>query len=116
MSQPQTPISARPARSLLVIAILRTTCLEAVERALQRVGIDAITVTRAKGYGEHANLFSWDPHVPVVRLEIFTSEDLAAQVARVIAEAAHTGEAGDGIVALVPTEKLIRIRDAPAST
>ena len=44
----------------LVVAIIRPLALESVERALQQMGVRGLTVSRAKGFGAHANLFSRD--------------------------------------------------------
>jgi len=40
------------------------------------------------------------------KLDIFTRADEVEVVARAIIDAAHTGDAGDGVVAVLPVEKL----------
>jgi nitrogen regulatory protein P-II 1 len=44
------------------------------------------------------------------RLEIYCEASRANGIVQAIMGAAHTGSAGDGIVALIPVEKLYRIR------
>jgi len=44
------------------------------------------------------------------RLELFVSQARAKEVAEIIMDAAHAGEAGDGIIAIEPVETLMRIR------
>ena len=39
----------------LAVAIIRSLALEDAEKRLQRIGVRGITVTKVKGYGEHAN-------------------------------------------------------------
>ncbi len=92
-----------------VIAIVRLTDLEKVEKSLRQAEVRGITVTRVKGYGEYKNFFSPDWKVGHARIEIFTAR--AEEVAETIMNAAHSGSAGDGVVAIVPIAKLYRIRD-----
>lgn len=61
-------------------------------------------------FGEYANFFRHDWFVRHARIEIFPNKERAEEIARAIAEEAHTGLAGDGIVGLAPVEKVIRIR------
>lgn len=92
-----------------ITAIVRNTRLQAVEQRLQEANVRGITVTKAKGYGEYKNFFATDWMVAHSRIEIFTCR--AEEVASVIVEAAHTGQKGDGVVAVMPTERVIRIRE-----
>jgi len=93
-----------------VTAIIRTEVLEKVEKRLKEMGVKGITVTRVKGYGEYANFFSRDWLVTHARIEIFTEKAKAEKAAAVIMEAAHSGVPGDGIVVILPVEKIFRIR------
>ncbi len=92
-----------------VHAIVRHSYLETVEEALVKANIRGISVTAVKGYGDYKNFFKPDWKVPYSRIEIFTAR--AQEVADIIVESAHTGMAGDGIVAISPVDKLVRIRD-----
>ncbi|MBI4767802.1 MAG: P-II family nitrogen regulator [Deltaproteobacteria bacterium] len=93
-----------------VVAIIRTDKLEGVEERLKKIRVRGISVTRGKGYGEYANFFTSDWFVTHARLEIYCEASRADDVANTITEAAHTGLAGDGIVAVIPVEKIYRIR------
>jgi len=93
-----------------VTAIIRSDMLENVERELQALGVKGISVTKVKGYGEYADFYSKDWMVTHARIEIFTSESMAEKIAQIIMEAAHVGVEGDGIVAVLPVEKIYRIR------
>ncbi|HEX8726440.1 MAG TPA: P-II family nitrogen regulator [Gemmatimonadaceae bacterium] len=94
-----------------ITAIVRRFGLEQVERRLEALGVPGITVTEVHGFGEYKDLFRHDWTVTHARLEIFTPRKDADRFVHAILEAASTGEAGDGIVALVPVESVIRIRD-----
>ena len=99
-----------------VTAIIRRDVLEKVERKLQQAGVNGISVTRVKGYGEYADFYARDWMVTYARIEIFTTEEKADDIAQAIVEAAHVGLSGDGIVAVLPVEKLYRIRTKSEAT
>ena len=67
-------------------------------------------MTRGTGYGEYANLFSRDWCVTHARLEIYCKASRVEEIAQAIMDTAHTGAPGDGIVAIIPVERLYRIR------
>ena len=94
-----------------VTAIVRTDILEDVERHLRQLGVPGLTVWRVKGFGEYANFFTPDWTSACARIEIFTDAAQAQQIVDTILQAAHTGTAGDGIVAVIPVDGLFRIRD-----
>ena len=93
-----------------VTAIIRCDALDRVEERLQDLGVKGLTVTNVKGFGEYANFFAHTWLVTHSRIEIFTEKNRAEQIAAVIMQAAHTGGAGDGLVVILPVEKLFRIR------
>ncbi len=94
----------------LVVGIIRPGALEPVEKKLQQIGVRGLTVIRGKGYGAYANFFARDWLVDQVKLEIYVEQDRAESVARAILDAAHTGSPGDGIVAILPVEKVFSVR------
>lgn len=99
-----------------VTAIIQTMMLEKVERALHDAGVKGISVTKVKGFGEYANFYAQDGIVSHARIEIFTSAEKAGGIADTIMDAAHTGVPGDGIVAILPVEHLLRIRGKAEAT
>jgi nitrogen regulatory protein P-II 1 len=93
-----------------VTAIIRSDTLDRVEERLQNIGVKGLTVTNVKGFGEYANFFTHTWLVAHSRIEIFTEKTRAEQIANAIIQAAHTGGSGDGIVVILPVEKIFRIR------
>ncbi len=93
-----------------ITAIIRSDVLEKVEKKLQEIGVQGISVTKVKGYGEYADFYSKDWMVSHARVEIFTSAAQADVIALAIMDTAYEGLEGDGIVAVLPVEKLYRIR------
>jgi nitrogen regulatory protein P-II 1 len=94
-----------------IIAIVRNQVLEEVEGRLIDMRVKGISVSKVKGYGEYANFFNPDWMVTHSRIEIFTEESKVDEIVTAIMEVAHTGMAGDGIVAVVPVQKVYRIRN-----
>jgi len=99
-----------------VTAIIRRDALQKVEQKLQQEGVQGISVTRVKGYGEYADFYAGDWMITYARIEIFTTEERAESIAQAIMETAHVGLSGDGIVAVLPVEKLYRIRTKSEAT
>ena len=93
-----------------VIAVVRADALEAVEQSLMKIGVRGLTVIKVKGLGKHANFFSRDWLTEEAKIEIVTEESKVETITRAIMDAAHTGDPGDGIVSVLPVEKLYRIR------
>jgi nitrogen regulatory protein P-II 1 len=93
-----------------IVAIIRRDKLEEVEKKLQSMGVERISISKVKGYGEYHDFFARDWMVEEVRLEIFTRKGKVETITAAIMDAAHTGEPGDGIVAVVPVEKFFLVR------
>src|SRR2546422_10941028 len=96
--------------SRYIVAIVRSDVLETLEERLQHAGVRGLSVTKVKGIGEYANFFARDQFSEHAKVEIFTDESKVEAIVKVIMEAAHTGELGDGIVTALPGEKFYRIR------
>jgi len=93
-----------------IVAIIRGSMLGPVEESLKQHGVKGITVSAVKGYGEYANLFREDWMVDNSRIEVFAKLDEVDAIVNAILETAHSGCTGDGLVAVMPVEKLYRIR------
>ncbi len=100
----------------LIIAIIRRDRLEPVEQKLQEIGVERINVSKVKGYGEYRDFFARDWMVEEVQIEIFTRQYKVESIATAIMEAAHTGVPGDGVVAVIPIDKLFLIRTRAEAT
>ncbi len=70
-----------------VTAILRCESCEKVEQKLQELGVHGLSISKVKGYGEYANLYSNDWLVTHARIEIFTEASKAEEIAEAIMEA-----------------------------
>lgn len=98
-----------------VHAVVRTDTLKAVKKRLQGMHLPNLVITEVKEYGDHHELFAFRTEYRYARIEVFAEEDGADDIASAIVETAHTGLAGDGLVAVLPVDVIYRIRDkAPA--
>jgi nitrogen regulatory protein P-II 1 len=100
-----------------VEAMIRPQKLDDVKAALTEIGIRGMTVTevrgsgKQKGFTQHYRGAEYTVNLlQKVKIEIVTSDADAPNIARTIAEAARTGEIGDGKIFLVPVANVIRIR------
>ena len=92
----------------LLTAIVRTDSLEGIVKSFLDKGIRGMTITQVKGIGEQMQLLN--PYTIHSRIEIFLPDDSATEAANMILEHAHTGGAGDGLIAVSPVERMMKIR------
>ncbi|MBI3399323.1 MAG: P-II family nitrogen regulator [Deltaproteobacteria bacterium] len=98
-------------------AIIKPFKLDEVKKALNDIHIEGMTVTEVKGFGRqkgHTELYRGAEYsvdfLPKVKIEVVTSEDMAAKVVDAIQNAAKTGKIGDGKIFVSPVEETVRIR------
>ncbi len=98
-------------------AIIKPFKLDDVKEALNKLGVQGMTVTEVKGFGRqkgHTELYRGAEYVvdflPKVKIEVAVAEEMVAKVVETITEAARTGKIGDGKIFVLPIEETIRIR------
>jgi len=98
-------------------AIIKPFKLDEVKDALNEIGIQGMTVTEVKGFGRqkgHTELYRGAEYIvdfiPKIKLEIVTSDGLAAKVVETIEKVAKTGKIGDGKIFVYTVDEVIRIR------
>jgi len=100
-----------------VIAIIRPERLSIVREVLKSKGVFLMTVTKVRGTGHEGSRpevfrgqeFSEDMH-PRIRLDIAVNDDFVDVTVDAIAQAARTGEVGDGKIFIEPLIDCIQIR------
>jgi nitrogen regulatory protein P-II 1 len=103
----------------LIIANFRSEKLKDVEKELERLGVGRINVSKVRGFGEYHNYFAPNWLEREVRMEIFTKKHEVQTVVSAIMEKSRTGTMGwpgDGVVAVLPIEKLYLIRTGSEAT
>jgi nitrogen regulatory protein P-II 1 len=107
----------------LIVAIVKPFKVEDVKVALQNVGVAGLTVTEARGFGRqrgHTEIYRGAEYqvdfVPKSRIEIMVEDDQVEGVVDAIVKSARTGKIGDGKVAVLPLDEVVRIRTGEAGT
>ena len=88
-------------------AIVRRDKFEDVYKVLEKSGVGGITVSEARGFGHHRNGLN-----DKMKFEIYADEFQVDKIVEAIRKAARTGSTGDGKIAILPLENIIRIRTA----
>jgi nitrogen regulatory protein P-II 1 len=98
-------------------AIIKPFKLDEVKEALQKMGVQGMTVSEVKGFGRqkgHTELYRGAEYIvdflPKVRLEIVVDDAQAQGAVEAIVKAAKTGKIGDGKIFISSLDEVIRIR------
>jgi len=101
----------------LVIAFIKPFKLEEVKDALKAAGVTGLTVTDVRGFGRqagHTEVYRGAEYsvdfLPKTRIEVLVDDPMMQVVVDTIERAARTGSIGDGKIAVLPVEDLVRIR------
>ena len=101
----------------LLKCIIRTSALDDVKEALNKLGIAGMTVIEVKGYGRqkgHREVYRGAEYqidfTPKLELEVVVADSDAENAISAVVEAASSGEIGDGKIFVLPVEEAIRIR------
>ncbi|MFF2246977.1 P-II family nitrogen regulator [Arthrobacter sp. NPDC058130] len=101
----------------LVTAIVRPDRVDAVSAALERSGVNGLTVSQASGYGRqrgHTEVYRGAEYnsdlLPKVRLEVLVNEDALGAVLAAIVEGGRTGAFGDGKIWIIDVRDAVRVR------
>jgi nitrogen regulatory protein P-II 1 len=101
----------------LVIAFIKPFKLDDVKAALQAVGVMGLSVSDVRGFGRqagHTEVYRGAEYevdfVPKTRIDIIVDDDMVNDVVDAIERSARTGKIGDGKIAVLPVEEVVRIR------
>ena len=101
----------------LIIAIIKTFKLDDVQDALNKIGVEGMTVTEVRGFGRqkgHKEVYRGSEYsvkyLPKIKIEIVIDKKIEDKVIKAITKAANTGEIGDGKIFSINIDKAIRIR------
>jgi nitrogen regulatory protein P-II 1 len=101
----------------MITAIIKPFKLEDVKEALRGAGVLGLTVSEVQGYGRQGGktgVFRGSEYkmdfVPKVKIEVLVESNQVDKLMYVIAQAARTGNIGDGKVWAYDLDRLMRIR------
>jgi nitrogen regulatory protein P-II 1 len=106
----------------LVIAYINPFKLDEVRDALKE-SVGGLSAGNVQGFGRqggHTETYRGAEYevqfVPKVRVEIIIDDGQVAEVVSTIEQTARTGETGDGKIAVLPVEDVVRIRTGERGT
>jgi nitrogen regulatory protein PII len=101
----------------LITAIIKPFKLEEVRSALTDLGLQGMTVSEVKGYGRqkgHTEIYRGAEYavnfLPKIKVEVAVTSAEVDKAVAAIANAAKTGQIGDGKIFVSPIDHTLRIR------
>ena len=101
----------------LIVAFIKPFKLEDVKEALKTAGVTGLTVTDVRGFGRqsgHTEVYRGAEYevdfLPKTRIDVLVDDPMVSVVIDTLEKAARTGSIGDGKIAVMPVEEVIRIR------
>ncbi len=99
-------------------AIIRPEKLDSVKNALADAGFHGMNIVHVTGRGVQKGIVhmgrggeSYEVDMlPKVKIEVVVKDSQADRVVKIICDAAHTGNIGDGKIFLIPVSDAIRVR------
>jgi nitrogen regulatory protein P-II 1 len=101
----------------LVIAFIKPFKLDEVKDALKAAGATGLSVSEIQGFGRqagHTEVYRGAEYevafLPKTRIDVLVDDPMVPAVVDAIEKSARTGQIGDGKIAVLPVEDLVRIR------
>ncbi len=101
----------------LVTAIVRPERIDEVREALERFGVNGMTVSQANGYGQqrgYVEVYRGAEYasdlLPKIRVEVLATDELVDGIVEAIISGASTGQFGDGKIWTVEVSQAVRVR------
>jgi len=92
----------------MITAIVRTTSLDTIVNCLEDIGVKEITISEIKEISDETPL---SHHYTVhSRIDLIIPDEKVLKITDVILQHTHTGLAGDGFIAVLPVDYMIKIR------
>ena len=94
----------------MIWAVVRSTKVEALARALKKIGVSGCTVYPVRGYGEEWHLYEPLIHGGHHKLEAIVEDGQVESVVTRITEEAWTGLEGDGLLSVFDLDNVVHLR------
>ena len=101
----------------LIVAFIKPFKLEDVKDALKMAGVTGLSVSDVRGFGRqagHTEVYRGAEYevdfLPKSRIDVLVDDPMVPAVVDAIEKAARTGSIGDGKIAVLAVEDLVRIR------
>ena len=90
--------------------IIRPEKLREVVDELRSIGVGGVTITEVKGFGKETTRPDSYLILPKTKIEIYATNDQIDEITDIIIRACNSGTFGDGKIAVLPLNDVIRIR------
>ncbi|WP_019603388.1 P-II family nitrogen regulator [Teredinibacter turnerae] len=94
-----------------VVAIFDEFRLEEVEKTLLEHDIRGFTLHPVRGRGRYFDCFNENHLIKHIQIEVYTADEYAERICKLIVDAAHTGVESEGLVCIVPVKNMYWIND-----
>ncbi len=101
----------------MIVAFIKPFKLEDVKDSLKSVGVTGLTVSDIRGFGRqagHTEVYRGAEYevdfLPKTRIDVLVDDAMVGLVVGAIEKSARTGSIGDGKIAVLPVEDIVRIR------
>ncbi|GAA3318355.1 P-II family nitrogen regulator [Arthrobacter ramosus] len=101
----------------LVTAIVRPERIDEVREALERFGVNGMTVSQANGYGQQRGYIEVyrgaeynSDLLPKIRVEVLATDELVDGIVDAVISGASTGQFGDGKIWTIEVSQAVRVR------
>ena len=98
-------------------AIIKPFKLDDVKDALNKIGVNGMTINEVKGFGRqrgHKEIYRGAEYqvdfVPKIKIDVVVDSSLVNQVVEAISKSANTGKIGDGKIFVLTVDEAVRIR------
>jgi nitrogen regulatory protein PII len=98
-------------------AIIKPFKLDDVKEALNKVGIQGMTISEVKGFGRqkgHKEIYRGSEYqvdfIPKIKIDLVVDASMTDKVVSTIAQSANTGKIGDGKIFVLNMDRAVRIR------
>lgn len=93
-----------------VVAIMNITDYGIISEQLKQIHIPGVTVSKVQGYGDYINEYAEYGFSDNLKVEIYTNETQAQEVAEIISNLSGEMTEGGGIVAIEPVSNLYNVK------
>ena len=94
----------------MIWAVVRSNKVEAIARALKKIGVSGCTVCPVRGYGEEWHRYEPLIHGAHYKLETIVRDAEVDGVVKSILAEAHSGHEGDGVLTVLELNEVVSIK------
>lgn len=98
-----------------VVAIVQPEDMKPLREKLRRIGVQGITLTKVKGFGEYRNYFAEDLLSDHIKVEIFAEDSKVQALLGALLELGKIDVPGTGVAAVIPVDKFLHLRTGTES-